>query len=152
MPGNPHLADVAVPVGVATTFTYLIPEDLRGSIAPGHRVPIVLGRRKTHGYVVRLHDGPAPERLRTIGPPDPPEPVFASDILDLTRWVADYYLAPWGEVLEAAAPRGRGRAALPADPPDDGAARGGPSSSSPPTCRHRDGRIGRRNRPCRFPC
>lgn len=115
MPDSPHLADVAVPLGVATPFTYLIPEDLRGRIALGHRVPIVLGRRKTHGYVVRLHDGPAPERLRLLGAPDPPEPVFAPDILELTRWIADYYLAPWGEVLEAAAPRGR----RPPDPADD---------------------------------
>lgn len=115
MPDSPQFADVAVPVGVATIFTYLIPEDLRGRVAPGHRIPVVLGRRKTHGYVVRLHDGPAPERLRPVGVPDPAEPVFAPDILDLTRWVADYYLAPWGEVLEAAAPRGRGGARKTAD-------------------------------------
>jgi primosomal protein N' (replication factor Y) (superfamily II helicase) len=103
----PHLADVAVPVGVRTSFTYLIPEQLRGRIEVGHRVPIQLGRRKTHGYVVRVHAGDAPERLRALEPPDPPEPVFDAALLELTAWVADYYLAPYGEVLEAAAPRGR---------------------------------------------
>jgi primosomal protein N' (replication factor Y) (superfamily II helicase) len=107
MPDSPHFADIAVPIGIATSFTYLIPEELRGAISTGHRVPVVLGRRKTHGYVVRLHDGPAPERLRPLGAPDPLEPVFGPEILELTRWIADYYLAPWGEVLEAAAPRGR---------------------------------------------
>jgi primosomal protein N' (replication factor Y) len=102
-----HLADVAVPVGVRTTFTYLIPEELRETIRVGHRVPIPLGRRRTHGYVVRIHGGQAPERLRALEAPDPPEPVFDTQLLDLTKWVADYYLAPFGEVLEAAAPRGR---------------------------------------------
>lgn len=103
----PHFADVAVPVGVRTSFTYLIPEDLRGRIEVGHRVPIQLGRRKTHGYVVRVHSGAAPERLRALEAPDPPAPVFDAAMLDLTAWVANYYLAPYGEVLEAAAPRGR---------------------------------------------
>lgn len=105
MAHTPALADIAVPVAAPTPFTYLIPEDLRGEVCTGHRVPVTLGRRKTYGYVVRLHDGPAPERLRTIGPPDPEEPLFDAAMLDLTRWVADYYLAPWGEVLEAAVPK-----------------------------------------------
>ena len=108
------LADVAVPVAVQTTFTYLIPEDLRGTVRVGHRVAVQLGRRATHGYVVRVHGGPGPERLRPLGAPDPEEPLFDSHLLELTRWVADYYLAPWGEVLEAAAPRGRARKRRPA--------------------------------------
>lgn len=106
MPKETILADVAVPVGVRTTFTYRVPEPLRASIREGHRVRVPLGRRATHGFVVRLHDGPAPERLRDIVALDPPEPLFDGHLLELTRWVADYYLAPWGEVLEAAAPRG----------------------------------------------
>jgi primosomal protein N' (replication factor Y) len=104
MPKPPFFADVAVPVAARTAFTYLIPESLRGSLQPGHRVPITLGRRKTYGYVVRLHDEPLAERLRALEPPDPEHPLFDSSILELTRWVADYYIAPWGEVLDAALP------------------------------------------------
>jgi len=103
-----HLADVAVPVAVRAPFTYLIPEELRGIVQVGHRVLVPLGRRRTHGFVVRVHADAAPERLRPLGgPPSPPEPVFDAHLLELTRWISDYYLAPWGEVLEAAAPRGR---------------------------------------------
>ncbi len=105
---NDHLADVAVPVAVRTPFTYLIPEELRGGIRVGQRVPVPLGRRRTHGYVVRLHGGPAPDKVRPLGAPDPVAPIFDAHLLDLTRWVSDYYMAPWGEVLEAAAPRGKG--------------------------------------------
>lgn len=112
---EPILADVAVPVGVRSQFTYRIPESLLGSIREGHRVRIPLGRRSTHGYVVRIHDGPGPDRLREIVAVDPPEPLFDEHLLALTRWVSDYYLAPWGEVLEAAAPRGSPRAGIELD-------------------------------------
>ncbi|MFB3910176.1 MAG: primosomal protein N' [Candidatus Eisenbacteria bacterium] len=105
-PATARYADVGVPSGARAIFTYLVPDSLRGRIRPGHRVAIPFGRRQTHGYVLRLHDGPAPDRLRAIGEPDPPEPVLDEDLLDLVRWVSDYYVAPIGEVLEAAAPRG----------------------------------------------
>ncbi|MBM3286841.1 MAG: primosomal protein N' [Candidatus Eisenbacteria bacterium] len=137
MSGEPHLADVAVPVAVSTLFTYLIPEEMRGAIVPGQRVAVALGRRRTRGYVVRVHAGPAPERLRPLGGPDPIEPLFAGDILELTRWVSEYYLASWGEVLEAAAPLGptprrarRKRAEKPADTQAESCA-AGPSEEHP---------------------
>ncbi|MBD3161025.1 MAG: primosomal protein N' [Candidatus Eisenbacteria bacterium] len=109
----PALADVAIPVAAPDPFTYRIPEELRGRIVPGQRVPVPLGRRRTHGYVVRVHDDPPPERLRALGAPDPETPLLTPPLLELCRWVADYYLAPLGEVLEGALPRipfeGRGR-------------------------------------------
>lgn len=137
VPPNPHLAEVAIPVGAANPFTYLIPEELRGAIRPGHRVGVPLGRRKTHGYVVRVHAeaSGAPARLRALGPPDPPDPIFGPEILDLTRWISDYYMAPWGEVLEAAAPRGRPIAARrkkAAAPPAEDAATDGEGASLTP--------------------
>jgi primosomal protein N' (replication factor Y) (superfamily II helicase) len=100
------LADVAIPVGVRTPFTYLIPPELQGIVRAGHRVGVPLGRRKTHGYVVRVHGDAPAHKLKALLEVDPVEPVFDADLLELTRWVAEYYLAPWGEVLEAAAPRG----------------------------------------------
>ena len=33
-------------------------------------------------------------------------PLVTPELLQLTRWVADYYLAPWGEVIKAALPPG----------------------------------------------
>jgi primosomal protein N' (replication factor Y) len=33
-------------------------------------------------------------------------PLVTSELLDLTRWVSEYYLAPWGEVIKAALPPG----------------------------------------------
>ena len=33
-------------------------------------------------------------------------PVVTPELLDITRWVADYYAAPWGEVIKAALPPG----------------------------------------------
>ena len=35
-----------------------------------------------------------------------PQPLLSPAMLRLTRWMADYYLCPWGQVLEAVVPAG----------------------------------------------
>src|SRR5262249_17306545 len=58
------------------------------------------------GYCVRLSDT-APERavkdvLRVLDE----EALLTPDLLRLTRWMADYYLCGWGQVLNAVVPAG----------------------------------------------
>lgn len=75
--------------------------------APGSRILVPFGRKLLVGYVVALHDElneglevkEAQELIDTV-------PLIAPDVLELTRWVSDYYAAPWGEVLKAALPPG----------------------------------------------
>ncbi len=38
------------------------------------------------------------------------EPLITPEVLQITRWVSDYYAAPWGEVIKAALPLGSGKA------------------------------------------
>ncbi len=105
-PAEPTLVSVALPVGLRQVFTYAVPPGLREQVQVGHRVRVPFGPRRMHGYVVAI-DGKAPGgRLRSVEALEPEEPLFARDILDLTRWVSDYYLSPWGQVLEAALPPG----------------------------------------------
>lgn len=74
---------------------------------PGSRILVPFGRKLLVGYVVALHDElneglevkEAAELIDTV-------PLIARDVLELTRWVSDYYAAPWGEVLKAALPPG----------------------------------------------
>jgi primosomal protein N' (replication factor Y) len=94
------LVDVAVPVPLPHNFTYRSP----AQIAPGTRVRVRFSGRTLTGWVV----GPAEERerkqLHDIDAVLESEPSVPPAILELCRWVADYYVAPLGLVLRSALP------------------------------------------------
>lgn len=101
-------AEVAVPVPLRQTFTYLVPASLSDTVVVGAQVEVPLGRRTSPGFVVALHDAP-PAHVTTVKPISKvtyPEPVFDAEILALARRVADYYLASLGDVLMTALPGG----------------------------------------------
>ncbi|MEP6568786.1 MAG: primosomal protein N' [Acidobacteriota bacterium] len=109
---GPQYAEVAVPVHVASTFIYRLPDSLRESAQTGSRIVVPLGRKFVTGYIVALLD-----QLRTgtsLKESDIRDardildviPLVTPELLQLTRWVAEYYLAPWGEVIKAALPPG----------------------------------------------
>ena len=112
----PSYADLAVPVAVDKLFTYSIPEDLRGLVRPGIRVLVPFGMRTVTGFVVRTSKefhpvaGSGAIRLKAITDVIDPEPVLGSDLLELSRWISEYYFAPLGEVLRAILVRGAFRA------------------------------------------
>jgi primosomal protein N' (replication factor Y) len=109
-------------------FTYAVPEELQDAIAVGKRVRAPFGRgdKATVGYCVHLTAEP-PERpvKELLGVLDD-EALLTDNLLRLTRWMADYYLCGWGQVLNAVVPAGaRDRAGtrklqfVEAIPPDD---------------------------------
>ncbi len=93
-----------MPAALRRTFTYSIPPELETVLEEGHRVRIPFGRQKTFGYVIGFTSEAPAAALKPIQAVDPIEPLLTPEILHLTEWVADYYLAPWGQVLEAALP------------------------------------------------
>ncbi len=119
-PAPPELyAEVAVPAAVTQTYTYRIPAAYHAVAGPGCRVVVPFGRQTLIGYVVAIHEQlPAALAAKPGGQPGQPPavkdiadwidetPVINDEILALTRWVADYYYAPWGETLKVALPPG----------------------------------------------
>jgi primosomal protein N' (replication factor Y) len=101
-------ASVAVPRPVRRLFTYLVPPGLEPRCRPGVRVLVPFGRRQLTGYVVDLlpaaADGEEPFRLRPIDRVLDDDPPIDARLFEVTRWAAEYYVAPWGEVLRAAIP------------------------------------------------
>ena len=99
-------AAVAVPVPLRRVFTYAVLEAQRERIAPGVRVRVPFGGRRVVGTVVQW-PAPAPDASIEI---KPIEAVLADgrrlspEMLELTRFVADYYLSSWGDAIEAALP------------------------------------------------
>ena len=120
------LVGVAVPVPLRRTFTYRVPEEHGSGIALGARVRVPFGRRSVKGTVV---EWPAAEpgagvEVKDLDAPLPASPSLDAHLLELTRFVADYYLCSWGEAIEAA---------LPPDPPArKRAARGAPLPTTRP--------------------
>ncbi|HEX9628825.1 MAG TPA: primosomal protein N' [Pyrinomonadaceae bacterium] len=108
----PQYAEVAVPVHVLTTFIYRLPSALRSIAQPGSRIAVPFGRKLVTGYIVALHaelrSGTSlkEENIKEACEILDLVPLVTAEILELTRWVSEYYLAPWGEVLKAALPPG----------------------------------------------
>ena len=97
--GGPSLVKVALPVPVRRSFTYSV----AGEPPPvGARVVVPFRRRTLVGWVL----GPGTEvpRVRAVRSVLDTEPVVGAELLELARWMSDYYVAPMGIVLKAMLP------------------------------------------------
>lgn len=99
-------ADIALPNAVRQVFTYAVREAMADRLATGMRVWVPLGRRKTIGLVVRLHANKPDFSCKYVAEVLDDSPLVSAELLALTEWVAQYYYAGWGEVLQAALPGG----------------------------------------------
>lgn len=103
------LAQVAFPTGVDGTFDYLVPEKLVDVIEPGRRVRVPLGRgnRKVTGYCVALASkSVVRKKFKPIEQVLDTQTLLSPSMLRLTRWIAETYLCPWGQVLDTVIPAG----------------------------------------------
>jgi primosomal protein N' (replication factor Y) len=109
------VATVVLPGGPAGEFDYLAPESLvagasrEGRLDVGRRVRVPLGRsnRSVVGYCVALENkSVGGRRLKAVSAVLDRQPLLSPAMLRVTRWMADYYLCPWGQVLEAVLPAG----------------------------------------------
>ena len=97
--------DVALPVPLDATFTYAA-----GELDPvvGGRVVVPFGRgaeKKLSGIVTRIHgEPPATRNIKRILQVLDTFPVLDENLLALGRWIAQYYLAPVGEVYRSMLP------------------------------------------------
>jgi len=92
-------------------YTYAIPDDLL--VVSGMAVVVPLGSRQVTGIVVEVSEVPQlpkePAKIRPIAQVLDERPVCDAAMLRLTKWVADYYVCGWGEVIRTALPNGIGR-------------------------------------------
>ena len=99
-------AEVLLPLPIPGTFTYRIPFALNDVVKPGQRVSVQFGSRRVYaGLVTELHEHP----------PQKGTPKYILSILDekplvnalqfqFWKWMADYYMSTWGEVMNVALP------------------------------------------------
>jgi len=102
----PIYVDLAFPVGTDKVFTYSVPAELRESVRAGVRAIAPFGKRKTIGIIVCIANTTSVPNLKSISDILDSDPVVSEEMLKLSRWIAEYYCAPLGEVLKAALPHG----------------------------------------------
>ncbi|HEY3616281.1 MAG TPA: primosomal protein N' [Candidatus Sulfotelmatobacter sp.] len=98
----PEFCDVAVPVPLDMVFTYRVPANTAPVI--GGRVLVPFRQQRLIGIVVELHDRKPSVTTRNVLSVLDPAPVLDDQLLHLGRWIADYYLAPLGEVFRTMLP------------------------------------------------
>lgn len=99
--------DVILPLPLEGTFTYAVPAAMQPKAVAGVRVLVPLGKTKTYtALVLRQHDSKPDFDVRDIYAVLDDEPVLLSTQFSLWQWIADYYMAPLGDVYKAALPAG----------------------------------------------
>ena len=101
-------ADIVFDRPLDHAYSYAVPADLVERIGVGKRIEAPFGRgdKATVGYCVRVHDSPPPRAVKEITRVLDDEALLTDSLLRLTRWMADYYLCGWGQVLQAVLPAG----------------------------------------------
>jgi primosomal protein N' (replication factor Y) len=98
-------AEVAVPLPIDRTLTYLVPEELKDVIRVGMRVAVEVRRKVVTGMVWGIHSDAHKEKgLKTIRQIADDSPVLNRDLMDLAGWISEYYVAPIGEVVAVMSP------------------------------------------------
>src|SRR5271167_1209811 len=94
--------DVALAVPLDMVFTYAIPPGMEPVV--GGRVLVPFRQQRLSGIVVEMHDRPPQVKTKKVIEALDLSPVLDEHLLKLGKWIADYYLAPVGEVFRTMLP------------------------------------------------
>ena len=99
-------ADVILPIAVRNEFTYRVPFELNEHLQIGVRVVVPFGKGKLYtGIVVRVHTQvPVAYQVKYIEHLLDEAPITTPQQYEFWKWISAYYMAPIGDVLNAALP------------------------------------------------
>ena len=99
--------DVILPRPLEGYFTYAISDELATGVKLGIRVLVPFGASKTcTAMAVRVHDDKPDFDTKAVLQVVDSTPMLLPQQLDLWQWIAQYYMAPIGDVYTAALPAG----------------------------------------------
>src|SRR3954464_5869258 len=102
---TPQFVQVALPLPLFQTFTYAVEEGLANPVVVGSRVVVPLRNGKEVGVCVGVADAsPLKRKPKAVLESPAAEPAVGASLLELCRWMADYYVVPLGGVLRTALP------------------------------------------------
>jgi len=98
----PEFCDVALAVPLDMAFTYRVPADAAPVV--GGRVLVPFRQQRMTGIVIEVHDRKPSVQTKSLLSVLDLAPVLDEQLLRLGRWIADYYLAPIGDVFRTMLP------------------------------------------------
>lgn len=103
-----RFVDVILPLPLPGTFTYAVPDSLRGRVLPGCRVTVPFGKKASYtALVTSVHDNEKEGyEIRPIKELLDETPVVIGSQLRLWEWISKYYLCSLGDIYKAAIPQG----------------------------------------------
>jgi primosomal protein N' (replication factor Y) len=100
-----RFVQVALPLPLFQTFTYAVEDGLANPIAVGSRVVVPLRNDREVGICVGLTDiSPLKKNPKPVLESPDALPAVGGSLLELCRWMADYYIVPLGVVLRTVLP------------------------------------------------
>ena len=99
-------ADVIVPLPLQDSYTYSIPSELESSLKRGCRVLVPFGRSKSYVGIVRAIHTKVPQgyEVKPIKECLDTQPIVTETQFRFWEWIAQYYVCPLGDVMNAALP------------------------------------------------
>ncbi len=100
----PPIARVVVDVALDKEFDYLIPVEMRGKLLTGMQVKVPFGRRETEGFVLGFKEKSDFSGLKSISGLAQEGALLSPKIMELAKWMADYYVAPIEHAVKTVLP------------------------------------------------
>jgi primosomal protein N' (replication factor Y) (superfamily II helicase) len=98
--------DVVLPIPVHKEFTYRVPFELNDAICIGGRVIVPFGKSKLYtGIVTRISEtAPSEYQAKYLEHVLDDHAIITKEQYNFWKWLASYYMAPIGDVMNAALP------------------------------------------------
>ena len=116
MTSSGRYAEVVLPVPVSRAYSYSVPDTLAPRVVVGARVVVPVRQRRLVGLVTAVDvASPADGAKAILAAPDA-APTLSLPLIELGRWMSDYYGAPLGLALRALLPGALWRVERPSGP------------------------------------
>lgn len=98
--------DVVLPLPISNTFTYRVPFEMNDLLKKGIRVVVPFGKSKLQtGIIIKIHEeAPKQYQAKYIETILDEDPIITGVQFKLWNWISKYYMAPIGDVMQAALP------------------------------------------------
>jgi len=101
-----YFVEVVLPLAIAKSYTYRVPQELNNKIQVGLRVIVQFGKNKIYSAIIKAISTNAPQQYEAKYILDvvDNDPIVNETQLQMWDWIAEYYMCYVGDVMQAALP------------------------------------------------